>query len=136
MARYPDEEFAFRLIENVPGVEYDPDNKRKLFAEDLQEITNEIAAIEEALGLNINGSFDTLKLRIEDIEANLGSSLTVLNTASTIDDSNLNFVFSEKPVLIYINRLAYPEGDGWTWAGSTATLTIPVGDGGSIFGTK
>jgi len=65
------------------------------------------------------------------------SGVSVLTTASTIDDSNLDFVFSSKPTQIFINHQGYIENDGWTWSGSTATLTGgPVGTNGSIYGTK
>lgn len=133
MASYPDETFPFRLIENVPGVEYDPDNKKRLFAEDIQSLANEIAAIEETLGLNINGDYDTLNERIADLHTGGSTTTTILETVSTIDETNLNFIFDSKPSVIFVNGIGYIENSGWTWSGSTATLNNPVGNGGDIF---
>lgn len=47
MADFPDTVFNLRDIENLPGITYDADNKKALFAEDLQNIAAEISAIEE-----------------------------------------------------------------------------------------
>jgi hypothetical protein len=64
---------------------------------------------------------------------------TVLATASTINDSNLNFVFTTMPTILIINGGVYAQTGGaitWTWnAGTlTATLSSAVGTNGSIFG--
>lgn len=70
------------------------------------------------------------------------SGLTVLSTASTINDSNTAFVFASEPTVLVINGQAFASGSTtggqpvWTWDGgtSTATTLAPVGTGGSIFG--
>lgn len=46
MADFPNDVFELREIENLPGIVYDSAKKRALFAEDLQNIANEITAIE------------------------------------------------------------------------------------------
>lgn len=61
---YPDSIFTQRDIENVPGVEFDEDNKHQLYAEDYQDLAGEITAIETILGLNPQGDFDTVSERI------------------------------------------------------------------------
>lgn len=60
----------------------------------------------------------------------------ILTTASTIDDSNVSFVFVSKPTLININGTFYRETKGWSWnAGTlTATLDSAVGVNGDIYG--
>lgn len=68
--------------------------------------------------------------------------LTVLSTASTIDDSNTQFVFASEPTVLVINGQAHTTSSTvggqlvWSWDGGTLTATVlaPVGTGGSIFG--
>lgn len=57
---YPDDFTEFREIENLPGITYDPENKRYLFAEDLQKIQAAIARIEQVLGLNPAGGLSSV----------------------------------------------------------------------------
>lgn len=64
----------------------------------------------------------------------VGASQTTEVPTGTVDDSNLDFVFSEEPFLIVVNHMTYRKNSGWTWSGSTATLSSPVGSGGDIFG--
>jgi len=47
---WPSEIFTFRDIENRPDLEYDEDKKQVLFAEDIQNIVNEIISVETWLG--------------------------------------------------------------------------------------
>jgi len=68
-----------------------------------------------------------------------GSAVTLLATASTIDDSNTAFVFPSLPALLVINGAEYQQTGGsitWSWTAGTktASLSSPVGLGGSIFG--
>lgn len=50
MADYPTDIVSFREHNNLPNQTFDVDNKTTLYAEDLEKIENEIIAIEEALG--------------------------------------------------------------------------------------
>lgn len=50
MANYPAAISTFRAKENIPGETYDPDKKTTVYAEDFENVENEIIAIEEALG--------------------------------------------------------------------------------------
>jgi hypothetical protein len=61
MANYPDSIYEPREKENRNGVEYDPDKKNVLFAEDFQNDDDEIVAIETELGTNPKGAFDSVK---------------------------------------------------------------------------
>ncbi len=68
-----------------------------------------------------------------------GGSFLVLAATGTIDDSNTAFTFLQLPTVIVMNGGMYQQTGGiitWTWdAGTlTATLSSPVGTGGSIFG--
>lgn len=63
-----------------------------------------------------------------------GGAISLETPTGTVDDSNMDFVFTEEPLLILFNGSIYPKNAGWTWAGSTATLFTPVGTGGFIRG--
>lgn len=68
-----------------------------------------------------------------------GSPLDLLSPTGDVDDSNLEFTFSEEPLMININGALYPKETGiynWTWSAGTATLAVPVGTGGFIVGVK
>lgn len=69
MADFPDSIFAPRTTENIPGVVYDPDKTREVFAEDYSLPADEIFAIEETLGTNPEGDYDTVGERIAALEA-------------------------------------------------------------------
>lgn len=47
---YPDSVDEYRDIENLPGLDYNPQDKKTLFAEDIQELRNSIIAIQQTLG--------------------------------------------------------------------------------------
>lgn len=70
-----------------------------------------------------------------------GESTTILNATGTIDDSNTAFTFTRQPSELVINGASYQQTGGaitWTWAAGTftATLSSPVGIGGSIYGRE
>lgn len=47
MSTYPGAVDTFRAIENLPGLTYNPDDKKTLFAEDLLALQSAVIAIEE-----------------------------------------------------------------------------------------
>ena len=78
-----------------------------------------------------------LQEQIDALRADTTGTSAILTATGTIDDSNKDFTFTEKPTLIVVNGALYQETGGaitWTWSGTTATLSSPVGTGGSIFG--
>lgn len=109
MANYPDEFFEFRDIENIPDVTFDPDDKRRLFAEDIEKIAGEVAAINNLsyrslAGLvNINPvsnpssptlllSYDIPSVLISDEGARLHLNGVFSSTATT--DGSVTFVIA------------------------------------------
>lgn len=76
MPSYPDSFFAPRTVSNLPGISYEPEKETVGFAEDYSLPSAEILAIQQALGLNPFGSFDTVSERIENIEDQIGVSGT------------------------------------------------------------
>lgn len=58
---YPGSIDSFRSRENVPGQVYDPLKPTRLYAEDLEEWDDAIVSIEETLGENPQGDYDSVK---------------------------------------------------------------------------
>ena len=86
------------------------------------------------LAMGLQEQIDALRSTSEE-----GASDLILEATGTVDDSNLDFTFTQRPSLICINGFNYrSSGDNvtWTWSGNTATLSIPVGTGGSIYGLR
>lgn len=69
MADFPTSLFEIRETQNLPGIVYDPADKKNLFSEDIQNIGGEITAIEEVLGLNPQASYDTVAEFLLALEA-------------------------------------------------------------------
>ncbi len=73
------------------------------------------------------------------VDLSASGALTLLDATGTINDSNLDFTFTMEPTVLVINGLTYKKTGGsitWTWTGGTltASLSVPIGTGGSIFG--
>jgi len=64
MASYPNSIYSPREKENRSGVEYDPDKKTVIFAEDVSYDDDEIVAIETELGTLPKGDFTDVKDRL------------------------------------------------------------------------
>ncbi len=65
MAQYPNGIYTPRETENLPGLVYDPANKRNFFSEDFQNNGQEITAIEKTLGLQVQNGVLTLDERLD-----------------------------------------------------------------------
>lgn len=66
-------------------------------------------------------------------------SSAILTATGTIDDLNTSFTFTSQPSVLCINGVLYQTTGGaitWSWSDPTATLSVPVGTNGSIFGIK
>lgn len=84
---YPSDIYEQRPLENLPGLEYDPLNKKTLFAEDILALGAEVNAIEETMGIGIVPEGETLGSildaqngRLNDVEAQAGNTANDLNT--------------------------------------------------------
>ncbi len=69
MANYPSSIYNPRARANRSGVVYDGTDATRIFAEDVDDIENEIIAVETELGANPKGSHDSVGDRIGDLEA-------------------------------------------------------------------
>lgn len=89
-------------------------------------------------GVTITATNNDTRKRVDvTITGGIGSS--TLTATGTIDDSNKAFTFISLPTVLVINGAVYQQTGGaitWTWTVGTltATLSAPVGSGGSIFG--
>lgn len=61
MADFPTTIYEERVTENLPGLVYDPTDKKNLYSEDFQHHAEEIIAIENVLGTSPVGFFTTIK---------------------------------------------------------------------------
>ena len=62
---FPDDIYEQRSLENLPGLEYDPLNKKTLFAEDILRLGHEIEQIEDTLGLNLSNIEDLINYIVD-----------------------------------------------------------------------
>lgn len=68
MSVYPGAYDEFREVENLPGIVYNPADKKTVFAEDTSNSFDAIAAIEDTLGLNPQGDAENVANRITNAE--------------------------------------------------------------------
>lgn len=64
MTLYPGEIDEFRVAQNIPGVLYDAADTKTVFAEDTNNHSDAIVAIEETLGENPQGDYPTVADRL------------------------------------------------------------------------
>lgn len=75
---FPNDIYEQRALENLPGLTYDRDNTKTLFAEDILEHGAEIRAIEQVLGRDVAGDYDTVDDRLIGIEESLSGIVDAL----------------------------------------------------------
>ena len=82
----------------------------------------------------------TVHLNYPSVSNDIGGSAgtTTLETPTgTVNDTNVDFVFTEQPLLVCVNGACYRVNNGWTWAAGTLTATLTAGaagTGGDVFG--
>lgn len=76
-------------------------------------------------------------VRIDGAPSGLSAS-AILSATGDVDDSNTDFIFTEKPTLVVVNGANYRENHGWTWDSGTLTASIafPAGTNGDVYGIK
>lgn len=109
-----------------------------------QSTVTEIQALANLTALAASGSGEAIKKTGTTTFENAsvggsGSALSILTATGTVNDSNMAFTFASQPTVLVINGGVYKTTGGvitWTWDSGTltATLSSPVGTGGSIFG--
>lgn len=87
MTNYPNAIDTFREVENIRGVTYEAQDTQTLFAEDTNNHSDAIIAIETTLGKNPEGDFDTVADRLDNSGGGGGAWEFVTEaTAGTTDD--------------------------------------------------
>lgn len=99
MATYPTNIYEGRTVENLPGIVYDPNDLKTLFAEDINNLNNEVEAVETELGTNPSGDFDTVAERLDDIEENMPVS-DILTVIKTITSAQIKALYASPVELI------------------------------------
>lgn len=90
MANYPTGIWVPRDTENLPGITYDPADKKNMFAEDFSIPADEIVAIETILGVNPSNGYPTVADWIAAVQALIGGGWTLLGNAGT--DPSVDFI--------------------------------------------
>lgn len=114
MPVYPSAIFHARETENLPGLVYDPDDKKNFFSEDFQNLGAEITSIEETLGTDPQGSFP-----------DVASFLQAL-----FDQSSLP-ILSNSPLK---NPIIVPAFASSLISGTTDIYTVPTGKKALLLG--
>lgn len=68
MSLYPGAQDEFRVTQNLPGILYNAADTKTVFAEDTNNHSDAIVAIEETLGINPQGTADTVVDRLDDVD--------------------------------------------------------------------
>lgn len=74
MTSFPESIKTFRVVENLPGVAFDETDHKTIYAEDMEDIHAEVVAIEQTLGVNVQGDAETLADRLESLGGGGGGS--------------------------------------------------------------
>lgn len=99
MADFPGSIFTPRTVENLPGLTLDPAETANLFAEDVNLPNDEIVAIEETLGTDPQGSFDTVGeflASLQDFDDNLLETGTFTPTVSFATPGDLSLSYLQQ----------------------------------------
>lgn len=67
MSLFPGGIDEFRTVENLPGVDYNAGDTKTVFAEDTNDHSDAIVAIETTLGINPEGDFSTVADRLDTL---------------------------------------------------------------------
>lgn len=104
MAVYPDDIDTFRTIENLPGLTYNADDTKTLFAEDLEQIQSAVVAVENTLGTSPLWDYPNLSTALEEMTGRIA----------------------------YLESYAIPLGVIMPYGGTTAPLNFMICNGAAI----
>lgn len=101
----------------------------------------DMSHIKGAQDFIFNTSQKSVRIKFEELMHGGGSSsgggLSIITVTGVVDDSNVTFSTATQPTLLNINGAFYQQVGGaitWSYAGTTITLSSPVGVGGQIYG--
>lgn len=123
MADYPSSIYSPRTMANRPGVEYDAEKTKVIFAEDFNLDRAEIVAIENTLGIDPQGEFTTVVDRLDDVDDRIDEftetggwkTLDTIPTRLSADDPTfvLRFAADMTAILAVGQRIKFTQ-DGTT----------------------
>jgi hypothetical protein len=98
---YPDTIYQQRELENLPGLTYQPTNKKTLFAEDMIGHGNEITNIENTLGRNPQGTYASVSDRLDNASSGpkLLFELIPSNNESQVDIAGIDILSGKTYIL-------------------------------------
>lgn len=113
MTIYPGAIDEFRSTENIPGITYTPTETTTLFAEDTNNHSDAIIAIESTLGTNPQGDFSNISDRLTGLDQRL--PYCIVN-----DDTGIEIPNATTTRLIFTNVVF---DDGSLYDNSTGIIT-------------
>lgn len=91
MTLYPGAIDEFRTTQNIPGVLYDADDTKTVFAEDTNSHSEAIVAIEETLGENPQGDYPTVADRLAASGGGGGAWEEIYHYVATGSENTIEF---------------------------------------------
>lgn len=131
MAEFPSGIFTPRETENLPGLVYDVNDKRNLYSEDFQNLGLEIKAIEETLGVGVNGEYETVLAWLTALTEGGGGGAEWFVGSGVPDDGTGT---NGDLYLRTSNGDVYQKSAG-TWGSPVANIKGPTGATGSTGAT-
>lgn len=112
MATYPTGIVEFRDLENLPGIAFDEADKTTVFAEDIEKVDAEVVAIEQYIGTDALGTFDTISARLNAMSDYLQEQFETITDLTAL-----------------VNSLRLPVGSIYTNADSSTNPATLLGYG-------
>lgn len=138
MADFPNSIATPRVVENVDGVTYEAEQTTRLFAEDINNANAEIVAIEQTLGENPQGDYDTVAERLDD----MGGGLAFVAVTGDVSPAALDTLYLNNKVgsILQISLPADAPFGARVMAlqgtGSHTIRFVPGGGGATISGNN
>lgn len=137
MTTYPGAVDEFRVTQNLPGILYDAADTKTVFAEDTNNHSEAIVAIEETLGTNPQGTADSVVDRLDDVDTAISSKQDALgftpenvsnkSTSTSLGTSDTLYP-SQKAVKTYTDNAISAKIVNKITVGTTAPSSPATGD--------
>lgn len=100
MADYPNNIFTGRELENLPGENYNINEKTTLFAEDINKLNDEVHAIEDILDTNPQGIYTSVSERLANLPYRIEYFGEIFNI-QLLDISSLSLSFGQELFIVF-----------------------------------
>lgn len=131
MSIYPGEIDEFRNTTNIQGVEYNPADTTTVYAEDTNAHSSAIIAIEETLGENPQGDYETVAARLAAAPAGGGAWDFVGQVVATGSQNELFIdtldLATDEAYLVFFSIQNNSDTSSLTLSGSSAITLSAVG---------